>query len=186
MKHRVVRHPGKTHRPGSVVVALISASALAVVALALLGPPAGATNRVGPGQAFTGRVNGSFSDAVVTVICPGPGGLLLKGHPAAGQELEVLSPPPPVAFGVKLSVGLTGTRGRAIVARFSDDPSVTTTFHGYFTSKPLPTSLLLPCSGTGTVVFRPSPGSPDARTSVISVSYLNPAVGPSSRSRSSG
>jgi hypothetical protein len=152
------------------------------MALALLSPPAEATDRVGPGQAFTGRVNGSFSDAVVTVICPGPG--LSKGHPAAGQQLEVLSPPPPVAYGVKVSVGLTGTRGRAIVARFSDDPSVKTTFHQYFTNKDIPTSLLLPCSGTGKVVFRPTPDSPDARPSVVSVSYLNPAVGPASRSRS--
>lgn len=182
MKPPALRHPRTTRRPRTVVVALLGASAVAVLAVALMGPPAEATNRVGPGQAFVGRVNGSFGDAVVTVICPGPG--LSKGHPASGQVLEVLSPPPPVAYGVKISVGLTGTRGRAIVARFSDDPSVATTFHQYFTMKPIPTSLLLPCSGTGTVVFRPSPGSPDARTSVVSVSYLNPAAGPRTHSRS--
>jgi hypothetical protein len=172
-----------TQRRRAALRTVFGATTLAVVLLGVLSPPAEASGGVGPGQAFTGRVNGAFSDAVVTVICPGPGGPLLSGHPAAGQELEVLSPPPPVAYGVKVSVGLTGTRGRAIVARFTDDSSVTTTFDRYFTIEPIPTSLLLPCSGKGKVVFRPTPGSPDARKSVVSVSYLNPAVGPTSRSR---
>ncbi len=69
---------------------VLAATTLAVVALAVVSPSAGATDQVGPGQAFVGRVN---------------------------------------------------------------------------------------------VAFRPTPGSPDARTSVVSVSYLNPAVGPTSRSR---
>lgn len=182
MKPPALRHSPRSRRPRTVVMALLGASALAVLSVAVVEP---ARRGDQPGRARTGlRGPGQrvFGDAVVTVICPGPA--LSKGHPASGQVLEVLSPPPPVAYGVKISVGLTGTRGRAIVARFSDDPSQATTFHQYFTSKPIPTSLLLPCSGTGTVVFRPSPGSPDARTSVVSVSYLNPAAGPTSRSRS--
>jgi hypothetical protein len=171
------------YRP--VLAALAASSALTVLVLAgpaagaanqvgLAGPAAGAANQVGPGQGFVGRVNGSFSDATVTVICPGPSGP--KGHPAAGQQLEVLSPPPPVAVGIKVSVGMTGTKGRAIVARFSDDGSVPVRFRHYFVNQAIPTALLLPCSGVGRIVFRPSPTSPTARPSVVSVHFVNPAA----------
>lgn len=159
------------HRPALGAIAL--STTLAV--MGLTGPAAGAANTVGPGQAFVGEVTGSFSDATVIVICPGPAA---KGHPAAGQQMEVLSPPPPVAFGIKVSVGMTGTAGRAIVARFRDDTSVTTTFREYFVPKSIPTGLLLPCSGTGKVVFRPVRNSPTARSSVVAVHYVNPAVTP--------
>ncbi len=158
--------------PRLSVAALAMSTALG--ALVLAGPAAEAASHVGAGQAFVGRVNGTFSDATVTVICPGPAGQ--KGHPAAGQRLEVLSPPPPVAVGVKVSVGQTGSAGRAIVARFSDDPSVTTTLRQYFTDMPIPTSLSLPCAGSGNVVFRPVPNSGSARPSVVSVHFVNPAV----------
>jgi hypothetical protein len=157
------------HNP--VFAALAMSSALAGFVLA--GSPAVAANNVGPGQAFVGRVNGSFSDATVTVICPGPGGH--KGHPMSGQKLEVI-PPPPVAFGVKVSVGTTGTAGRRIVARFSKDPSVATSIGQFSVNMPIPTSLLLPCGGSGKVVFRPVPTSPTARPSVVSVRFVNPAA----------
>jgi hypothetical protein len=158
------------HRPA--LAALAASIALAV--FTLTGSAAAAANQVGPGQGFVGRVNGSFGDATVTVICPGPGGP--KGHPAAGQQLEVLSPPPPVAAGVEISVGQTGTAAHAIVAKFSDDGSVPTRFGQYFVNQPIPTSLLLPCSGFGRVVFRPTPNSPTARPSGVSVHYVNPAA----------
>ncbi len=149
--------------------------ATVIVLTALMaGPAAEAAGGVGPGQAFVGRVNGAFSDATVIVLCPGPAGP--KGHPAAGQQLEVLSPPPPVAFGTKVSVGQTGTAGHAIVARFHDDPSVPTTFGQYFVTMPIPTNLSLPCTGRGKVVFRPSPAGPSAKPSVVSVRFVNPAV----------
>lgn len=144
-------------------------------AIVLFGSPALAANQVAPGQAFTGRVNGSFSHATVIVICPGPA---RTGHPAAGQTLEVLSPLPPVVAGTTISVGQTGTLGRAIVARFSDDRSQATTFHDYFVDLPIPTTLVLPCTGTGRVAFRPAPFGPGARTSVVSVTYVSLTVVP--------
>ncbi|MDQ6617923.1 MAG: hypothetical protein M3083_25060 [Actinomycetota bacterium] len=175
-----VRRPGvpevnlrRPARPARPALAL----SVSLAALALVSPAAaGAANGVGPGQAFAGRVNGSFSDATVKVVCPGPASLGRRGHPISGQDLEVLSPLPPVAAGIKISVGQTGTAGRAIVARFTDDPSVATAFHQYFVNKPIATSMMLPCSGIGKVVFRPTPTSPSARSSVVSVTYVNIAA----------
>jgi hypothetical protein len=164
---------------GAAVAAASPAAATSATATAR---PSVAANRVGPGQAFTGRVNGSFSDATVLVFCPGPIRVGQRGHPLAGQPLDVLSPLPPVAAGTKVSVGLTGTRARTIQARFAGVPSVAAegplaaTFTQYFVNKNIPTSLLLPCYGTGEVVFRPTPTSPGARSSVVSVRYVNPAV----------
>jgi len=142
----------------------------------LAAPAALAAGRVAPGQGFVGRVNGNFSKATVTVFCPGPIRVGSTGHPIAGQTLEVLSPPPPVALGVVVSVGLTGTKGHAIVARFTDDPAVPIAFGSYFVNEAIPTGLRLPCGGTGKVVFRPTPTSKSARSSVVSVTYQNIGV----------
>jgi hypothetical protein len=158
--------------PRRALAILGVSAALAGVAVAC--PAAGAENAVGPDQAFVGRVNGSFGDAAVKVICAGPGAR--RGHPAPGQQLAVLSPPPPVAAGTVVSVGQTGTRGRAIIARFSDDASVATRFGHYFAEMAIPTSLSLPCGGEGRVVFRAVPSSVSARPSVVSVRYVNPAA----------
>ncbi len=167
-------------RRSPVPVVLTAALAgLAGMALVLASPAAQASpGQVAPGQAFTGRVNGSFSHATVQVICPGPAGGGRRGHPVSGQQLEVLSPLPPVAAGIQVSVGQTGTRGRAIVARFQEDPVAAATFRHYFVNQPIPTSLWLPCQGTGTVVFRPTPTGRGAQSSVVTVTYVNLAVTP--------
>jgi hypothetical protein len=54
--------------------------------------------------------------------------------------------------------------------------SVTFTSYG---SPPIPTSLVLPCSATGSVVFSPRPTSRTARSTTVTVTYLNLAAAPS-------
>jgi hypothetical protein len=133
---------------------------------------AGAT-KVGPNQVFVGRVNGAFSNATVTVICPGPSAT--SGHPATGQRLQVLFPPP-VAVGVKVSVGNTGSKAHKIVARFSGDAAVGITLTKLGVNVAVPTTLVLPCSGNGKVTFRPVPASSAARSSIVTVHFVNPAA----------
>lgn len=50
-------------------------------------------------------------------------------------------------------------------------------FTAYGIAKPIPTSLSLPCSGTGHVTFVPLPQSPPtSRSASVAVKYVNVAV----------
>jgi len=153
---------------------LISTVLIAVIAGAP-GAAWGATT-IAPHQAFVGRVNGQFANATVTVVCPGPA-RGESGHPAGNQPLEVISPPPPGVPNV--SVGNTGSAGRRIVAIItipSGQVVVAATFHKYFASIDIPTSLTLPCEGSGVVSFVPEPSSSSSKASTVKVTFLNPAA----------
>ena len=120
-------------------------------------PPQG---KVGPNQYFDGFVNGQngqSSPAVIRMACFGairPG---QTGHPMAGQTVEVLRPEVIVVG----HTGFTGPNANRIVAFFGPQPSVgtdsTVTFKHYGITKAIPTSLVLPCAGSGTVSFVPMP-----------------------------
>lgn len=149
---------------------IIVASLAGVSLLTIAASPAGATyppfpgGRVLPGQEFGAVVNGHSDQATIAMACFGPLRPGQRSHPMGGQTLGIFRPE------VLRVQGYTGTKGRRIVAHFSDDPSKIVTFTRY-ESKPLPTSLNLPCSGSGTVVFSPEPTSPTASPAVVHVSY---------------
>jgi len=78
--------------------------------------------------------------------------------------------------------GYTGSHGVSVVATFvvPVDTSATSsalTFTQYG-SRSIPTSLVLPCSGSGAVVFSPEPQSKTAQDVAVSVTYTNIAVVP--------
>jgi len=81
----------------------------------------------------------------------------------AGQTLDVIEGP----YG-----GYTGSLGKSVVATFREDPSVSTTFTHYRSTQPIPTSLNLPCGGSGLVVFSPEPSSPTATAATVTVNYV--------------
>lgn len=61
-------------------------------------------------------------------------------------------------------------------------PSTTATntpviLRDYAVSAPIPTSLTLPCSGSGTVAFVPEPTSPTAHTATVTVTFTSIGVG---------
>jgi len=149
---------------------------LAAVAAASLGGVATASTigptRVGPHQWFVGEVNGTSNDATVNVVCPGPSTM---GRALPGQTLAV-SP----SLVILQNSGNTGAKGRKIVALIG--PAVSTAasvvFTKYNSPQPFPTTVPVPCSGTGTVSFVPLPGSPGAKTGTVSVSYVNIGTGP--------
>jgi len=133
---------------------------------------------IGPEQAFIGLVNGTHPKATIKVVCPGPvlpPPATQTGHPLSGQTLGVM----PEAS-TSTTTGWTGSRGRSIAVLFVtpvDAPTVPVTFTRYGTQA-LPTSLLLPCSGSTPVVFSPQPTSKTARSASVLVTYENIAVTP--------
>jgi hypothetical protein len=151
-------------RPVVALVGAVTAAGLVSgVGFARSPLPAGP---VRPGQDFGGLVNGRSSSVVVQMGCFGPVRPGQTGHPFARQTLGVFRPE---ALRVD---GFTGTAARSIVAHFSDDLSIGVTFTSYGHAKAIPTSLTLPCSGTGTVVFSPQPSSSTSHSSTVQVQFV--------------
>jgi len=155
------------------------AVALAMIVLAgtgLAAAPAAAAEppifQVGPHQYFTAQVNHKSADATITMICPGP---VATGHPASGQTIGVVLVSGPV-IGSGTSVGYTGDAANSINATRPDSTSTTPiAVFTYYTDQPLSTKLTLPCSGTGTIVFLPSPNVA-GRGATVTVQFVSITV----------
>jgi len=158
----------------SLVVA--SSSAVASFAGAAV-PPQG---RIGPNQYFAASVNGQLgngSPATIQMACVGPLRPGQTGHPLAGQTVEVFRPEVIVAHD-----GFTGPSATSISVFFNAPPpspavaaaAGNVTFTRYLQPKKIPTSLVLPCAGSGNVYFVPFPSSPigPATDAVVPVHYV--------------
>ena len=155
----------------------------AAVALAMAAAPAASADVVtpiGPNTYFTAQVNGPAGTAtpsIIKVICPGPATPGQLGHPLGGQTVEALSvlPPSPVPS----TIGYTGSAAHAIDVFFgpaSSGAAAPVVLKAFFAPVAIPTTLLLPCGGTGVVDFVPEPTSPTARSYEVPVLYANIAV----------
>ncbi len=153
---------------------------LALAASATMSTAAGAAahQRVGPHQYFDGLVNGSIGagkPAIIKVVCPGPEGR--SGHPLGGQTVEVTEPK-----AILSTSGYTGKHATSIGVFFGAPPPTAVgpgqvSFARYGVAKPIPTSLSLPCGGTGHVTFVPFPQSPPtSRAATVKVEYANVAA----------
>jgi hypothetical protein len=154
---------------------LLAAMAVALGALlgsVLTGPLAGARSdpAIATNQPFLGLVNAKQPTATIEVLCPGPAN---SGHPLADQTVAVSRAP-----SAATSTGFTGSRGRSVVAGFGGPATNAQVTFSTYRSRPIPTSLVLPCSGTGTVVFSPRPTSKTALASAVTVTYLNLGAAP--------
>ena len=115
--------------------------------------------------------------AAIRMACFGPVRPGQRGHPMAGQTVEVFRPE-----AIAGHFGNTGSRATSIVAFFGPPPPApapatpaasTVTFKTYGVVKKIPISLLLPCGGTGVVSFVPLPKSPPtSRDATVRVSYV--------------
>jgi hypothetical protein len=152
------------HRKLSLI-AVMAASLLAAVA----SPALADAGTVGPNQSFVGLVNGQVDRAVVQMACFGPGRPGQVGHPLPGQTVAVRQVP-----GTTAGAGFTGSAARSIVALFSPSASAdpTAVFTRYGVAQEIPTAILLPCSGTGEVVFFARPGSTTARSATVRVVFV--------------
>ncbi len=154
---------------------------LSILAGSLLALPAEAAVRVAPRQFFTGVINGrdgnTTTPITIRMACFGPVRPGETGHPMSGQTLAVHELFPPTATAG--SLGFTGNDHQIgvffdVLPPVTPGGSVTTTpiFKRYDVSKPLPTSLTLPCGGAGTVYFTPIPVIPPSRTASVPVEFV--------------
>jgi hypothetical protein len=83
---------------------------------------------------------------------------------------------------VSVKDGYTGAFANRITAYLGIPPTASgtggiATFYYYGTPKPIPTTLTVPCSGSGYITFIPFPRDPGvSRGFVVPVDYVNIAV----------
>lgn len=155
----------------------IASAVMLVVGGAFATPAMANGGQVGPKQYFYGEFSGLTSSTahnVIQVSCAGPE---TTGHPVAGQYVAAHQIFPPVAA----TYGYTGNSGTEIdvnlIYSVGTITVVTPTFATltyYDTNAEIPTSLTVPCSGTGTLVFAPSPDTDgSAISSYVDVSFAS-------------
>lgn len=148
-----------------------------VVALTTAAAQAPGGGRIAPKQVFGALVNGKTGRASPVTIqmgCFGAEKPGQTGHPLKGQTLTVFRPEDIVG-----RFGDTGAHGHSIWAFFGPPPPSATAASGgpvvfkRYGAKAVPTSEVLPCSGSGHVSFVPFPRSPKSeRDVVIPVVYV--------------
>ena len=161
---RRARRPRAVRLSAAAAVATATACVLAAApsALAVAGP---LPTPILPGQFFAGLVNGRNTLASILVVCDGS-----TGHPVAGQTFSARQ----LAAPTDASNGFTGTSGKTLaVAVAGDAATVPVQLRTYGESTPIPTSLTLPCSGTGAVEFTPAPSSESAVPALVEVTYVS-------------
>ncbi|WP_328911720.1 MULTISPECIES: hypothetical protein [unclassified Streptomyces] len=174
-KHHRIR-ASRSLRVGATAAALVVSAGVAGVssAAAAVVDPA----PIGPQQWFFGQVNGVTTGAVIQVGCFGPITPGETGHPVGGQTVDVL---PGAVSSSTTPLGYTGDAHQVAVdfgvPTVASKSSVLST---YAVRAPIPTSIELPCYGTGTVVFTPVPANADARPSVVPVTYVSIGLSPAS------
>jgi hypothetical protein len=160
--------------------ALVFAAAASMVCAVSAAASAQAAT-VGPDQFFTGHVygvaaSGAATSSTIAVVCPSTANV---GHPAPGQSVSVtLIIPPTTALS-----GFTGTLAKSIEADLTwstAEPPVSATAEladltTYSTPEPIPTSILVPCTGAGVVTFAPTPTSPSAVDYNVSITFVRSA-----------
>jgi hypothetical protein len=159
----------------------IASAAMALAGVALATPAMADGGQVEPQQYFNGEVFGlsttTSAPDVIQVACAGPA---TTGHPVAGQYVAAHQFFPPVVtsfgytgnFGTEIDVNLIYSIGTITVVT----PTFATLTY-YDTKAEIPTSLTVPCNGTGVVVFTPNP-DPDGSgiASDVDVTFESPGV----------
>jgi len=156
----------------------MAASVLALLIVASA-DPASATRYYGgliaPNERFGAAINGrtgSTLPVTISMACFGPIVPGATGHPMASQTIEVFRPGTSGA-----SWGNTGPTGRSITAYFGPPPpsatpvAVASVPFSRYERVALPSSLLLPCGGSGQVTFLSAPLF-GARAFVVPVRYV--------------
>lgn len=132
---------------------------------------------VGPNQFFTGTVNGQAAPASIETDCVGPIVAGETGHPVPGQSVEAL-----LANGSSTPTGFTGADANSLLITLSAPSSTASdvigTTSNYFVPLAIPTTLTVPCGGTGTVTFTPESASSTARPYTLTVNFISLTLDP--------
>ncbi len=113
---------------------------------------AGASRPIAPNQHFVGRVNGAHHETIVYTVCPGPTWLGRSGPVAGGQTMSVRKK--------ATGNGYTGLFGQVyawFVPTTTGTAPTQLSFKTYTTPQSIPTSVRVPCDGTGQVEFSSCP-----------------------------
>ena len=125
---------------------------LAPLSVSFGGGVAAAQSPIRPHQHFIGLVNGSNDNPTVYTVCPGPVTQNRTGPVAGGQTMSVAR--------VAGAPGHTGPFSRIyawfVPASVGQTPTMLK-FTTYGTPKRVPTSIQVPCGGTGKVEFSSCP-----------------------------
>lgn len=156
--------------PAALVAGALLPALAAAVAVAA---PASAT-AIAPNQYFVADVNGhTTSPAPIAMACFGPVVTGQTGNPMAGQYVEVLAPATNAT-----SLGYTGSLGTAVNVSIIYSAGTVTrvvpvgTITAYDTPLAISTSLVLPCYGSATAVFDPTPTSATAKAADLTVDFI--------------
>ena len=145
-----------------------------VVALAAVACQSAAGQKVAANQHFLGLVNGKNTAAQIRVACAGPTVVGRTTHPLAGQTLSVTQ--------VSSGGGYTGSAASAIFITIGSATNTASlaTFTDYDATQPIPTTLTVPCEGTGQISFSTCfdvvPCTSTAKASVVTVTFVNLAA----------
>lgn len=163
------------HRELARTLITIAAASLVAVPATVAAAPSPASRlavKVGPKQDFRGLVNAKNSKAIIRVICPG---VASTGHPLSHQTVRVA----PVIDPDLLTDGFTGTAATSIGAWLTwptkvkpPPPAYIATFTRY-RAMPIPTTITVPCGGSGQMLFLPAPGSPTVKAATVSLTFVN-------------
>jgi hypothetical protein len=156
---------------------LITAAAAFAVAAPLAAAAAasqagGPTIKVGPKQHVRGFVNAKNSKAVIRVVCAGPAS---TGHPLSRQRVRVARASDPIAP----NDGFTGSAATSIGAwltwpmKVAPPPPVYIATFTSYAAMPIPTSITVPCAGSGEMLFLPAPGSRTVKAATVGVTFVN-------------
>ena len=104
------------------------------------------------GEHFLGLVNGTHKEPIVKTVCPGPVRPTSMGRVAGRQTMSIVH--------VRKGGGYTGLFS-SVYAWFQPVTSgarpIELRFTSYATPRTIPTSIRVPCGGSGTVVFSSCP-----------------------------
>ena len=80
----------------------------------------------------------------------------------------------PASVSSSTTAGYTGTAATSIAVTFTSPAlsNLPVVLHDWAVSVAIPTTLILPCYGTGTATFTPMPGSSTARPATVAVTYV--------------
>jgi hypothetical protein len=152
---------------------LMTAATMLIVAATAVPATAGGVvdpAPIGPNNSFIGEVNNTAGSAIIHMACFGPVIVGQTGHPLSDQTVKALPVTPPTST----TAGYTGTAANSLAVTFTTPVSTGTpiVLHDWAVSAPIPTTLLLPCYGTGVATFIPVPSSPTARPATVTVTFV--------------
>ena len=125
-----------------------------------------------PNEFFSGYINGHPpGQAIIYTNCFGPITPGETGHPLGDQPIEV---EPANGTVSAVDLGYTGSAAHSIVATLGPSVasnSIIADFTSYYVIDYIPTTITVPCSGSGVVSFTPLPASPTASSANLDVTF---------------